>query len=431
MSNRRPIRTPLALSLCLAAGLASTAAAQVVPGDIAMVSLFDSQFCIFDGSGIPTYYGLSNTTGLGFTTNTNAVLWDPSNGQSFYLGGEGFIGRVTITGPGSSTYVLVTNQIGIVSQLSFDANGKLVAIDSTSGQVVRVDPSNGAVTPITVGPQPWGLDLNAGAIDPATGDIFVGANQALYRIPNGQTTGTLLSSNWSTGQYAFCTAITFDPNSTDLIVSILTADRIVRMNRTTGAIVDLCAPHAIQSCNSVAVDHNGDFVVGGWQNKLYRIPNGGGAPTPIGQATNQGLLATAVDVVRVVCDGSATKYGSGCAGTGFFVPHLELTGCPAPNQNVTLEIKKALGGSFAHLFFGVGPASIPLGGGCQFLVFPVIGQPVVLPLAGFGAGQGTLALPAFIPPTLTNVSFSMQVLVVDPASAIGASASNGVAVTIP
>lgn len=417
--------------LTAAASLAGALSAQVQVGDIAMVSLVDYQFCVFDGTGAPTYYGLSNTTGLGGTTNTNAIVWDPNNAQSFILGGEGFVGRVTITGPGTSTYSLISNSVGAVSQLSFDANGDLIVIDSTLDQVTRLNPITGALTPITFGTQPWGDELNAGAIDPATGEIFVGTNQALYRIAPGGSTGTLLSSNWSTGQYAFCTGITFDPNSTDLFVSILTADRIVRMNRNTGAINDLVPPHSIQSCNSIAVDDNGDVVVGGWQNKLYRVAAIGGTFNLIGQADNQGVLATAVDVVRTVCNGSVAQYGSGCPGTGFFVPSLDLDGCAEPNSNVTLEIKKGLGGSTALLFLGAAPSSIPIGGGCTLNVFPIIGPQLPLPLSGAGPGLGLLSIPAFIPGTLSGVSFTMQVFVLDPGATLGASASNGVQVTIP
>lgn len=411
--------------------LVSPLFAQVVPGDIAMVSLIDYQFCVFDGSGTPTYYGLINTTGQGTTTNTNAIVWDPSNPQSFILGGEGFIGRVTITGPGTSTYSLITGGVGIISQLSFDANGQLIAIDSTLDQVIKVDPVSGAQIAVTSGTQPWGADLNAGAIDPATGEIFVGANNTLYRIAPGASTGTLLSTNWTTGSFAFCTGIAFDPNSSDLFVSILTADRIVRINRTTGAVTDMVPPKTIQSCNSIAVDQNGDVVVGGWENKLYRVSAIGGSSTLIGQATNQGFLATAVDVVKLVCDGSATKYGTGCPGTAFFTPSLDLSGCAEPNSNVTLEIKKGLGGSIANLFFGVAPAQIPLGAGCSLLVFPIIGAQIPLPLGGLGAGTGTLNLPAFIPGTLSGVSFTMQVFVLDAGAPLGASVSNGVQVVIP
>jgi hypothetical protein len=425
------MRTRLSLSVVGSLVCATIASAQVQPGDIAMVSLVDYQFCVFDGAGTPTYYGLSNTTGLGFSTNTNAIVWDPANSQSFILGGEGWIGRISITGPGTANYSLITNAVGIISQLSFDNAGKLIAIDSTTDEVLKVDPSTGAVTQLTVGPHPWGVELNAGAIDPATGEIFVGTNQALYRIAPGATTGTLLSSNWSTGQFAFCTGIAFDPNSSDLFVSILTADRIVRMNRTSGAITDLVPAKTIQSCNSIAVDDNGDVIVGGWQNKLYRIAIPGSSATLIGQASNQGVLATAVDVVKEVCDGTALPYGAGCPGSGFFTPVLALEGCPVAGSNVTLAIKKGLGGSFATLLFGLVPANVPVGGGCALLVAPLIGPQIVLPLAGFGPGTGTLDLPGFIPLGTSGVSFTMQVFVIDPSTTLGASASNGVQVVIP
>ncbi len=432
MSPRRVLALSVSTLAALAVAPLESAQAQLATGTIAMASLDPNQITLFDPlTGNTTPYGLVNTTGLGSTTNVNSILWDSTQPTTFILGGEGFIGRLTITGPFTSTYSLITNSIGIVSQLSFDANHLLVVIDSTSDQVVRVNPLNGAQSAVTLGAQPWGADLNAGAVDPNTGDIFVGANNSLYRIPNGQSVGTLLSSGWSGGS-AFCTGITFDPFTTDLFVSILTADRIVRMNRTTGAITDLCVAHSIQSCNSIAVDENGDIVVGGWQNKLYRLANAGGVPTLFGQATGQGILATSVDVVRPFCNGSAVEYGTGCKGTALFIPHLTLDGCPEPNGTVTLEITKGLGGSTALLFFGLNQAAIPLGGGCLLRIFPILGSPVALPLSAGGPGGGQITIPAFIPGTLSNVSFTMQAFVIDPGALfIGASASNGVQVTIP
>jgi hypothetical protein len=46
------------------------------------------------------------------------VLWDPANPNDFLIGGFGFVGRATIAGPGSASYTLITNNVGIVSQMS-------------------------------------------------------------------------------------------------------------------------------------------------------------------------------------------------------------------------------------------------------------------------------------------------------------------------
>lgn len=417
-----------------ALALTQAASAQVSSGTIAMCSLDPNQFSLIDPSGqVVTAYPLSNTDGSGGTTNTNSILWDPSQPQSFFLGGEGFIGRVTITGFGTSNYQLITNQIGIVSQLSLDPNGKLVAIDSTSSQAVLVDPANGAITPITSGPQPWGTELNCGALDPFTGDLFLGTDNAMYVIRNGSSTPILLSSTWTTShQTAYSTGIAFDPNTGDMVVSILTADKIVKMDKQTGAITDMCPPHSIQSCNSVAFEPTGDIVVGGWQNKLWRIPNAGGSPSLITTVSNQGFLATAVAVVGNGCGGQIQSYGSGCAGSGGFVPLLELDGCAAENQTVTLSISQGLGGSSALLLFGLAPGVTPLGPNCSILVTPLLGNPLPLPLFGANGvpGAGNISFPGVIPTGTSGASFTLQALVVDSASFVGAVATNGIAVSI-
>lgn len=41
------------------------------------------------------------------------------------------------------------------------------------------------------------------------------------------------------------------------------------------------------------------------------------------------------------CPGSAVKYGTGCPGSGGFVPELSMSGCPEVGQQVTLELDKA------------------------------------------------------------------------------------------
>lgn len=425
-------RTLVALSLAATLLSLRTAAAQVPPGTIAVTGLFDTQFSLFDPvNSVFTPYALTNTTGSG-TANTSDILFDVVHANSFILGGEGFIGRVTITGPGTSTYTLITNQVGIIAQMSWDANKQLVVVDSTSSQVVRVDPGSGNITPISVGPQPWGADANAGAIDPATGDIFVGANKALYVLKNGTTTAVPLSSGWTTGNFAFCTGVAFDPFTSDLFVSILTADRIVRMNRTTGAITDLIPPHSIQSCNGIAVDGNGDMIVVGWQNSVNKIPNGGGTKTLLGNAQGQGILASGVAVAATACGGSATNYGTGCAGKGGIVPTMQLDGCPEANGLVTLSIDQGLGGATFVTVFGLAQAAAPIGGGCKLLVTPLLAPMLSFVLGGApgAAGAGSIQFPGFIPPVASGLTFTMQTFVVDPANWIGASSTNGIQVHV-
>lgn len=130
------------------------------------------------------------------------------------------------------------------------------------------------------------------------------------------------------------------------------------------------------------------------------------------------------------CSGQATKYGQGCPGPGQIVPELLLYGCPAPGENVTLEIKNGNGGATALLLFGLGKGQFPLGGGCDLLLSPVLpGPQLFLPLGGSGPGNGSLALPGFLPPTLPAVTVTMQVFVLD-SSPLGGAGTNGLEMVI-
>lgn len=142
-----------------------------------------------------------------------------------------------------------------------------------------------------------------------------------------------------------------------------------------------------------------------------------------------------IEAVFVISDpcGSVRRYGAGCAGTGGFVPQLQLNGCAEAGGAVTLDISNGLGGSNALLFLGLGRANISLSIGCAFLLSSVIPSPVTLPLGGFPglAGDGSLAAPTVIPITLPSVTFTMQAFVIDPASPPGAAATNALEVVIP
>lgn len=129
----------------------------------------------------------------------------------------------------------------------------------------------------------------------------------------------------------------------------------------------------------------------------------------------------------LACPNPPTTFGQGCAGFLGTVPSLSGGGCPAAGGQVTIQIEGGLPGSSAILVFGLAPANLPLGGGCALLVAPLLGPQVVLPLSGTGG----ISVPGVIPPTLSNVSFSMQAFVIDATNPIGASSTNGLTLTIP
>ena len=160
------------------------ATAQVQAGDIATTRFSTTEFDIQRGTTRTAY----NTGGFGGTGSSFAVLWDPTNPNDFLVGGFDFIGRATITGPGTVSYSLISAAVGIVVGMSWDNDHQVVFIDAAAGQVRRLDPANGQIVDLSTGTQPWGFDANAGAFDPATGDTVVGGNGALYRLRRGTTT---------------------------------------------------------------------------------------------------------------------------------------------------------------------------------------------------------------------------------------------------
>ena len=131
------------------------------------------------------------------------------------------------------------------------------------------------------------------------------------------------------------------------------------------------------------------------------------------------------------CTGARVPYGTGCPGTGGFVPELSLGGCPEEGTQIALEVSNGLGGANAILLFGLAQGSTPVGAsGCSVLVSPLVGPQLTLPLSPGNPGTGSLFLPAVLPLGTAGASFTMQIWVIDPASPAGAAASNGLLVTV-
>jgi YVTN family beta-propeller protein len=125
--------------------------------------------------------------------------------------------------------------------------------------------------------------------------------------------------------------------------------------------------------------------------------------------------------------GSALAFGAGCAGTGAKAPTLEIDGCLKAGGAMTFALEKARPGSVAVLVFGLAPTAQPIGGGCNLYVAPLL--PVTLgplPLDG----SGNLVVDAALPAVAPAATFTLQAFVVDPASPIGVTTTNGLKITI-
>jgi len=289
--------TPL---LCL---LSATATAQVAIGDIAATGFSSTAFGVIRGTAVTGY----TTTGFQGTGTSQAILWDRALPNTFLIGGFGFVGRATITGPGAATYALITANVGIVSQMSWDDSGGVIVIDSGTNQVRRLDPATGSVIDLSAGTQPWGQDLSSGARDPVTGDVVVGGSGAIYRLPSGGITGTPVAS----GLGGYVTGIAFDPITGEIIATVLTANRLIRVD-SGGAVTNIAPPFSIPGPNALAVDQNGDFIAGGGVGQVYRVSRAGGSPTFLANNTSPNGNVNGLAVAGG--GGFGIPFGQGCNG---------------------------------------------------------------------------------------------------------------------
>jgi hypothetical protein len=341
---------------------AATAAAQLQLGDIGVTGFSVNAFGVLS-NGAPTGYVTTGFQGTGSATS-QAILWDPANLQSFLVGGFGFVGRAAITGPGSATYTLITNGIGTASQMSFDALGQVVIADAGTDQIRVLDLGTANITDLSVGAQPWGTSLNAGTYDPFTGDVIAGGNGGIHRLVNGTTVGVPIVANLG----GFLSGIVVDPLTTDIIATVLTSNRLIRVD-AAGIVTDLITPGSISTPNAVDFDENGDFVVGGTAGQVFRVPYAGGAPTPIGAISTPATNVSGVAVVK--SGGFARPYGTGCAGA-FGNVALGALGSMVPGATVQLVSNNHAATSLGVQVLGFSDA-VHLGIPLPFLLDPLLG----------------------------------------------------------
>jgi len=129
---------------------------------------------------------------------------------------------------------------------------------------------------------------------------------------------------------------------------------------------------------------------------------------------------------------SVTMYGTGCPGSGGFVPRLSASGCTGSGDTITLMLREGLGGAAAMLMFGAGTDVVPVGGGCSMQIFPLLPLSLPLGLSGVGPGQGSLDLVGTIPLIAAPATITMQAFVTDPdtGTGFGFSASQGLALDL-
>jgi hypothetical protein len=133
--------------------------------------------------------------------------------------------------------------------------------------------------------------------------------------------------------------------------------------------------------------------------------------------------------------GIHARYGTGCAGSGGFVPSLDVTGRATDNRVIAFGIRNGLVGAPCLLAQNVQAADLPFLPGANLLV-PLDSAALTFAgfLAGGAPGTGAQHFPMRLPPDITALfgfEFATQAAIFDSGSVNGfLSTSNGVMVRI-
>lgn len=410
---------PLLVSL-----LSATVSAQVAIGDIAVTRFSTNTFAVI-GAG-PSVTGYVTPGFLG-TGTSQAVLWDRANPNDFIVGGVGFVGRASITGPAAVSYALITSGIGTAAQMSWNDAGWIVVADSGTNQVRMLDPASGFVVDLSTGAQPWGTSLSAGAWDPLTGDVVVGGDGALYRLANGASTATLIVG----GLGGFVSAVAFDPTTGEVVATVLTVNRLIRVD-SLGAVTNIAPSGSIPGPNGLDVDQNGDYVAGGGTGQVYRVPHAGGAPVFL--ANNPGPLN---GIAVAGGGGFGIPFGATCNGTAGPVS-LTATGPFVVGSTVTTTSTNHEPFALGVLVLGISNTSY-LGIPLPLLLDPLFGTAgcyanvsldVTAAALTSGTSPATLVFGFGLPPAFSGHRFYVQHICFENVAG-GWSWSNGLAFRVP
>lgn len=125
------------------------------------------------------------------------------------------------------------------------------------------------------------------------------------------------------------------------------------------------------------------------------------------------------------------SFGAACVGSGGFTPKLTADGILQTGAQFELTVADAVGGATALLVFGQDEAGLAIDGGpCLLNVAPLIGPTLVLPLSGFGPGQGEVHLGGTMPSGIPSLAqLYLQVFVVDGGAPSGFASTQGLELT--
>lgn len=152
--------------------------------------------------------------------------------------------------------------------------------------------------------------------------------------------------------------------------------------------------------------------------------------TIVGLGRNGGIASGFVAKIDD-CSGKAQAYGAGLAGTGNYVPFLEVNGCPAIGSSFAIDLTSVRGGASGLLFVGLSQTAVPLLGGTFLVGSLALSLPIGVSGTPGAAAAGSLSLPATLTdPALIGLTLTMQAAFSDAGAIFGASLTNGVSMTI-
>ncbi len=295
---------------------------------------------------------------------------------------------------------------------------------SSGGNLGTLSTSNAEFTLRTTLPQGYYEEL---AWSPALGELWI----ARWNQNNG--TRTLLAYRPQTGALRTVGTLPFAYTATEICFDgagnlwcLINGSALFEIDRTT------LAARFVSLLNRggffLEIDQgNGAFYALSTTTpeQILRIDPATGGTSGMAWYSTHGTSAWAV--VPRVCLGRYLPTGTSCPGTGGINPVLDGYGCYGSGGTVHLSLRQAMSGATGILLFGLGPASFPLGNGCNLNIGPVFADPIVaLPLFGSGgAGQGFTTVNFVVPQGTVVASLALQALVFDVGAPGGFSATNG------
>lgn len=327
----------------------------------------------------------------------------------------------------SDATVSTLGPIGFTADgLAFSPTGRLFVADNSGHRLLELSVGDGSVLQ-TIGPFGTNDSIEALAFHPTTGELWgVDVHQdQLVKID------TLTGAVQAVAPLALdgVAGLTWSLSGDKLYAIDCFTRSFVRVNPTTGAetqigTVPLQCPLGLTTHPSDGRIFTVDLILGS-DAALYTVSPVDAASTLIGTTVGADQLE------GIAFAPNPGAYGRGCPGSGGLVPTLSTSSNMLPAQaQIAITVSDALGGSSAHVFFGLSEGALPMGGGCTLNVSPLLPASLVLPLGGVGPGTGTATLAGVLPAGAAGLAFTMQAFVIDPQGALGFANSNGLRIDV-